>query len=91
MSVRTISRQRMANAKIAKKIAIQKSKSNTLPHGSVLARRNPILLLPLVGLLLMRPADRRSQGVLFQEPPRSTRLEQLEQFVNDPPSVGVLE
>ena len=35
--------------------------------------RNPILLLRLSGLLLLRAAARALSGLLFQEPPRNTR------------------
>ena len=36
--------------------------------------RNPLLLLRLSGLLLLRLADRQFVGLLFHEPPRNTRL-----------------
>jgi len=42
---------------------------------SVLAKRNPLLLFRLVGLFLLRFAERRFSGLLFQEPPRRTRDE----------------
>ena len=35
--------------------------------------RKPMLLLRLSGLLLLRVAERALSGLLFQEPPRSTR------------------
>ena len=38
-----------------------------------LARRNPWLLLRLPGVFLFRLAERTLSGLLFQEPPRSTR------------------
>ncbi len=41
----------------------------------MLARRSPRLLLRLVGLLLLRFADRRLVALLFQLPPRLPRLE----------------
>lgn len=41
------------------------------------AKRNPILLLRLSGVLLLRFDTRQFCGVLFQEPPRFTRLEPL--------------
>ena len=40
-----------------------------------LARRNPMLLLLLPGLLLFRLADRQFCALLFQLPPRITRFE----------------
>ena len=40
---------------------------------SVLATRNPALLLRLSGWFLLRLAERRFCGLLFQEPPRRTR------------------
>ena len=40
----------------------------------VLARRKPLLLLRLSGVFLLRLAERRFVGLLFQEPPRSTRF-----------------
>jgi hypothetical protein len=43
---------------------------------SVLATRKPRLLFRFVGSFLLRFAERRFCGVLFQEPPRLTRLEQ---------------
>ena len=39
----------------------------------VLARRNPWLLFRLSGVFLLRLAERRLSGLLFQDPPRSTR------------------
>ncbi len=38
-----------------------------------LARRKPALLLRLVGVFLLRFAERTLAGLLFQEPPRSAR------------------
>ena len=38
-----------------------------------LARRNPVLLLRLVGSFLLRLAERTLSGWLFQEPPRNDR------------------
>src|SRR5215831_12863740 len=43
------------------------------PAQSVLATRNPTLLLRLSGWFLLRLAERRFCGLLFQEPPRRTR------------------
>ena len=43
------------------------------PAQSVLATRKPILLLRLSGWFLLRFAERRFCGLLFQEPPRRTR------------------
>ena len=43
-------------------------------RGSVLARRKPRLLFRFVGVFLFRLAERRFCGLLFQEPPRLTRL-----------------
>ena len=43
---------------------------------SVLATRKPRLLFRFVGSFLLRLAERRFCGLLFQEPPRLTRLEQ---------------
>jgi len=40
----------------------------------VLAKRNPLLLFRLSGLFLLRLAERKFAGLLFQEPPRSTRF-----------------
>jgi hypothetical protein len=40
---------------------------------SVLATRNPLLLFRFVVLFLLRLAERRFCGLLFQEPPRRTR------------------
>ena len=40
---------------------------------SVLATRKPMLLLRLSGWFLLRLAERRFCGSLFQEPPRRTR------------------
>ena len=40
-----------------------------------LARRNPTLLFRLDGVFLLRLATRVLRGLLFQEPPRLTRLE----------------
>jgi hypothetical protein len=37
-------------------------------------KRKPLLLLRLVAVLLLRLAERKLPGLLFQEPPRSTRL-----------------
>ena len=42
---------------------------------SVLATRKPLLLFRFVGLFLLRFAERRFCGLLFQEPPRRTRRE----------------
>ena len=42
---------------------------------SVLAKRKPMLLFRLVGVFLLRFAERRFCGLLFHEPPRLTRLE----------------
>jgi hypothetical protein len=39
------------------------------------AKRNPLLLLRLVGSLLLRSAERQLLVLLFQDPPRSTRTE----------------
>ena len=36
--------------------------------------RKPILLLRLSGLLLLREAERQFSGLLFHEPPRSSRV-----------------
>ena len=47
---------------------------------AVLARRKPILLLRLSGVLLLRLATRTLAGLLFHEPPRITRLEPLARF-----------
>ena len=38
-----------------------------------LAKRKPLLLLRLEAVFLLRLAERRLFGLLFQEPPRSTR------------------
>ena len=50
------------------------------PGGSgvkgVRAMRNPLLLFRFVVLFLLRLAARRFLGLLFQEPPRKTRLVQ---------------
>jgi hypothetical protein len=43
------------------------------PAQSVLATRKPMLLLRLSGSFLLRLAERRFCGLLFQEPPRRTR------------------
>jgi hypothetical protein len=43
------------------------------PAQSVLATRKPIVLLRLSGWFLLRLAERRLSGLLFQEPPRRTR------------------
>src|SRR5215831_4447370 len=43
------------------------------PAQSVLATRNPTLLLRLSGWFPLRLAERRFCGLLFQEPPRRTR------------------
>jgi hypothetical protein len=43
---------------------------------SVLAKRKPRLLFRLVGVFLLRLAERSLCGLLFQEPPRLTRLAQ---------------
>ena len=43
-----------------------------LRHRSVLATRNPLLLLRFPVLFLLRLAERRFLGLLFQEPPRKT-------------------
>ena len=40
---------------------------------NVLAKRKPLLLFRLSGLFLLRLAERRFCGLLFQEPPRRTR------------------
>ena len=40
---------------------------------NVLAKRKPILLFRLSELFLLRFAERRFLGLLFQEPPRKTR------------------
>jgi hypothetical protein len=37
------------------------------------ANRNPMLLLRLSGVLLLRFAERRLLALLFHEPPRNTR------------------
>lgn len=50
---------------------------NYQEHFPVLARRKPRLLLRLSGCQLLRLATRALAGVLFQEPPRFTRLEPL--------------
>ena len=42
---------------------------------SVLARRKPLLLLRLSVVFLLRLAERRLFGLLFQEPPRKTRCQ----------------
>jgi hypothetical protein len=42
---------------------------------SVLAKRKPMLLFRLVAVFLLRVAERRFRGLLFQEPPRTTRRE----------------
>ena len=44
---------------------------------AVLARRNPRLLLRFDGSFLLRYAERQLSASLFQEPPRTTRLEPL--------------
>jgi hypothetical protein len=46
-----------------------------LPVFMVLAQRKPMLLLRFVGVLLLRYAERRLLALLFQLPPRITRLE----------------
>gem|GEM_PF-6439136 len=43
----------------------------------VLARRNPLLLFLFPGLFLLRLAERQFLALLFQLPPRITRLEPL--------------
>ena len=43
-------------------------------HTGGLARRKPMLLFVLSGLFLLRFAERTLCGLLFQEPPRFTRL-----------------
>ena len=50
--------------------------TNVLTVGNA-ERRNPMLLLRFVGVLLLRLAERRLFGLLFQLPPRITRLEAL--------------
>ena len=46
----------------------------------MLARRKPLLLFRLVGLFLLRLAERRLSGLLlFHEPPRRTRLDGADQ------------
>jgi hypothetical protein len=49
--------------------------SELLVLGRELARRNPTLSLRLPGKLLLRLAARTFLALLFQEPPRLTRLE----------------
>ena len=44
---------------------------------AVLERRNPLLLFLLSGLLLLRFDTRQLSALLFQLPPRMTRLEPL--------------
>gem|GEM_PF-3828609 len=44
-------------------------------NAPVLVRRKPRLLLRLLGQLLLRLATRRLAALLFQLPPRNTRLE----------------
>jgi hypothetical protein len=46
-------------------------------HVVVLERRKPMLLLLFVGVPLLRLATRTLAGLLFQDPPRNTRLEPL--------------
>ncbi len=46
-----------------------------LANAFVLERRKPKLLLRLSGVLLLRLAERTLSGLLFQLPPRFTRLE----------------
>ena len=41
--------------------------------GSVLAARKPVLLFRFAGSFLLRLAERVLFGLLFQEPPRTTR------------------
>jgi hypothetical protein len=48
----------------------------------VLARRKPVLLSRLFGLLLLRLATRTFCGLLFHDPPRNTRLEPLAERPN---------
>ena len=51
----------------------------------VLASRRPLLLLRLSGVFLLRFAERRFAGLLFQEPPRSTRFSQgMQAFAGEP-------
>lgn len=45
--------------------------------GSALQRRNPLLLLLLYGLLLLRFATRQLVALLFQLPPRNSLLRAL--------------
>ena len=45
-----------------------------LGYGNERATRKPILLFRLFGLFLLRLAERKFLGLLFQEPPRRTRL-----------------
>ncbi len=52
--------------------------------GFVLSRRAPMLLLRLPGSLLLRFAERRLTGLLFQLPPRLTRLEPFVPFIPAP-------
>jgi len=42
--------------------------------GKVLARRNPLLLFRLSGVLLLRLAERVFLALLLKDPPRNTRL-----------------
>ena len=45
----------------------------------VLAKRNPLFLFRLSGWFLLRFAERRFLGLLFQEPPRRTRRQGVDQ------------
>ena len=56
----------------------------------VLATRKPMLLFRLSGWFLLRFAERRFRGLLFQEPPRRTRRLQLP-WVHAVPSTGAPE
>ena len=43
-------------------------------QGKVLAKRHPLLLFRLVGVLLFRLEERAFDSLLLKEPPRNTRL-----------------
>ena len=51
------------------------STANSIAFAELRATRKPRLLLRFVGLLLLRFAERQLDALLFQLPPRITRLE----------------
>ncbi|MEZ4888811.1 MAG: hypothetical protein R3E32_29060 [Chitinophagales bacterium] len=71
----------MAKLEIVAKVFAYFYHSTYTDTKGVLAQRKPLLLLRFVGLFLFRFAERQLFGLLFQDPPRSTRTLHVSPYI----------